>query len=145
MELDALSGRLDDASREAEAALKDALNSDEMRQLKEYLGKIDREAIESVRDNLVLQLEEFLKLTEAQIGKLRPVLEDAFNQLGDMLDRLAEEGTRSFEKFKQEYEALNGDLRQKLSETLDGSQMELLETHRDELRDKINQALFQGQ
>ena len=46
--------------------------------------------------------------------------------------------------FKKEYENLNLDLKQKLSETLDGEQLKSLETHRDELRESINNALFSG-
>lgn len=145
MELGALSEQLDAASKDAQAKLQEALTSDEMKQLKEYLSKIDREAIESIRDSLVAELEKFLKLTEAQIADLRPVLEDAFNRLGEMLDRLASEGSRSLEQFKNEYEGLNVDLKKKLAETLDGEQLKSLEQHRDELRESINQALFSDQ
>lgn len=142
MELDALTQQLDAASKEAETKLKEALSSDEVQQVKEYLSKIDGDAIATIRDQLVAELEKFLKLTEDQIAKLRPVLEDAFNQLGEMLDRLAQEGTRSLERFKMEYEGLTVDLKQELADTLDGEQLKSLEMHRDELRQSINKALF---
>jgi DNA-binding protein Fis len=142
MELGALSQQLDAASMEAQTKLKEALSSDEMKQLKEYLSKIDGDAIASIRDQLVVEVEKFLKLTEGQVAKLKPVLEDAFNQLGEMLDRLAQQGTRSLETFKKEYEGLNLELKQKLAETLDGEQLKSLEVHRDELRENINKALF---
>ena len=142
MELGALSQQLDAASMEAQTKLKEALSSDEMKQLKEYLSKIDSDAIASIRDQLVVEVEKFLKLTEGQVAKLKPVLEDAFNQLGEMLDRLAQQGTRSLETFKKEYEGLNLELKQKLAETLDGEQLKSLEVHRDELRENINKALF---
>ena len=142
MELGALTQQLDAASKEAETKLTEVLSSDEVQQVKEYLSKIDGDAIATVRDQLVAELEKFLKLTEDQVAKLKPILEDAFNQLGEMLDRLAQEGTRSLEKFKMEYEGLSVDLKQKLADTLDGEQLKSLETHRDELRESINKALF---
>ena len=142
MELSALSQQLDAASIEAQTKLQEALSSDDMKQLKEYLSKIDGDAVTSIRDQLVAELEKFLKLTEGQVAKLKPVLEDAFNQLGEMLDRLAQQGTLSLETFKKEYEGLNLELKQKLAETLDGEQLKSLEMHRDELKESINKALF---
>ena len=102
MEFGALTQQLDAASKEAETRLEAALSSDEVKQVKEYLSGIDRDAIASIRDQLVAELEKFLKLTENQVAKLKPMLEDAFNQLGAMLDNLAQEGTRSLEKFQME-------------------------------------------
>ena len=144
MELNALTEQLDTASAETTAKLKEALSSDEMTKLREYLSKIDKDAIASIRDQLVAELEELLKLTEGQIEKLRPVLEDAFDRLGEMLDRLAREGTQSLENFKKEYESLNLDLKQKLGEVLDGEQLKSLEMHREELGERIGSALFSG-
>ena len=45
MQLEGLSGQLEAASKEAEEKLKEALSSEEMQQLKEYLKKMDGEAI----------------------------------------------------------------------------------------------------
>ena len=144
MEFDALSGQLDTATSEAEAQLKDALSGEEMQKLKDYLGKIDRDAIASIQQGLVEELEKFLKLTEDQIAKLKPVLEDAFKQLSEMLERLAREGNKTLDQFKQEYTTLNTDLKQKLADTLDGEQLKSLDAHRDELREGIGEALFSG-
>ena len=144
MEFDALSGQLDTATREAEAQLKDALSGEEMQKLKDYLGKIDRDAIASIQQSLVEELEKFLKLTEDQIAKLKPVLEDAFKQLSEMLERLAREGNKTLDQFKQEYTTLNTDLKQKLADTLDGEQLKSLDANRDELREGIGEALFSG-
>lgn len=142
MEFDALSTQLDTATREAEAQLKDALSSEEMQKLKDYLGSIDRDAIASIQQSLVEELEKLLKLTEEQIAKLKPVLENAFKQLSDLLERLAREGNKTLDQFKREYKTLNTDLKQKMAETLDGEQLKTLDTHRDELREGIGEALF---
>lgn len=142
MELERLSDQLDAASKEAEAKLNEALNSEEMEQLKNYLNNVDGEAIEAIRESLVEELTKFLKLTEDQIKKLTPILEDGFNQLGEMLDRLAREGNKSLEEFKKQYDQLNKELNQKLKDTLDGDQLKSLDTHRDELREKIRKSLY---
>lgn len=43
---------------------------------------MDGEAIEEIRDELVAQLTQFLTLTEDQLAKVKPILEDEFNQFG---------------------------------------------------------------
>ena len=141
MQLENLTTQLDAASKEAEAQLKEALSSEEMQQLKDYLNKIDGEAIKQIRDELVAQLSEFLKLTEEQIAKVKPILEDSFNQLGELLDQLVREGGKSLEKFKSQYDQLNQQLNQKLRDTLNADQIKSLDTHHEELRENIKQAL----
>ena len=141
MQLENLTTQLDAASKEAEAKLQEALSSEEMQQLKDYLNKIDAEAIKQIRDELVAQLSEFLKLTEEQIAKVKPILEDSFNQLGELLDQLVREGGKSLEKFKSQYEQLNEELKQKLRENLNPEQIKSLDSNREELRENIKQAL----
>jgi len=142
VELDKLSDQLDVASKEAQEKLQEALSSEEMQQLRDYLKKWDRDAIDKIKQDLAAQLTALLELTEDQISKLKPILEDGFNQLGEMLDRLAREGNKSLEKFKQQYEQLSEDLNQKLKDTLNSDQMKSLETYREELREKIKTALY---
>jgi biopolymer transport protein ExbB/TolQ len=142
VELDKLSDQLDAASKDAQKKLQEALSSEEMQQLRDYLKKWDRDAIDKIKEDLAAQLTALLELTEDQISKLKPILEDGFNQLGEMLDRLAREGNKSLEKFKQQYEQLSEDLNQKLKDTLNSDQMKSLETYREELREKIKMALY---
>lgn len=142
MQLDSLSGQLDAASREAEAKLKEALSSEEMQQLRDFLNKWDAEAINQIKQQLTAELTAFLKLTEAQIDELKPILEDGFEQLGEMLDRLVSEGNKSLEEFKQQYEQLSKDLDRRLKDTLDSEQVESLDTHHEELREKIRATLY---
>ena len=141
MQLGELSTQLDAASKEAEKQLREALSSEEMQQLKDYLNKIDGDAIKQIRDELVAQLTQFLKLTEDQIAKVKPILEDGFNQLSEMLTRLQQEGGKSLDEFKRQFDSLNEDLKQKLRDNLDGEQIKHLDTHRDELRENIRKAL----
>ena len=141
MQLGELSTQLDAASREAEAKLREALSSEEMQQLKDYLKKIDADAIKEIRDELVAQLTQFLKLTEDQIAKVKPILEDGFNQLSEMLNRLQQEGRKSLEEFKSQFEGLNKELKQKLQDNLDGEQIKKLDTHHEDLRENIRTAL----
>lgn len=144
MQLDALTERLDTASKEAEEKLRSTLNSEEMQKLKEQLQKIDRDAIRETRDRLVAELAEFLALTEAQLAELKPALDSAFDELSTMLRSLASEGNRNLDQFRERFEQLTEELKQSLRNVLDGEQIELLETHRDELREKIQSELFQA-
>ena len=94
-----------------------------------------------IRDELVAQLSEFLKLTEDQLSKLKPVLEDSFNRLGEMLDQLKKDGISSLEEFKSQYQTLNSELKQKLKDTLDSDQLKALDEHGEELQESVRQAL----
>ena len=142
VELEALTSQLDAASKEAQAQLKEAFSSEEMQQLRDYLNKIDKEAIKQATDELVAQLTAFLKLTETQILELKPMLEDAFNRLGEMLSKLARQGNMTLEEFKNNYEALSEELRQKMESALDREQIKLFNQHRQELRENIEASLF---
>lgn len=142
VELQALSQQLDSATKEAEVKLREALSSEEMQQLKEYLKKIDKDAINQVQEELVAQLTALLKLTESQLAKIKPALEESFGRLSEILEELAREGSKNLEEFKRQYEELNKDLRQKLEGVLDGEQIKSLDLHREELNEKIQASLF---
>lgn len=142
MQLNELSGELEAASREAEQKLEEALNSEEVQKLRDYMRNLDRNAITEIRDELVRALAEILRLTEDQLRKLGPVLEDGFNELSEMLDSLAREGKSNLEEFQKRYENLNQDLNQQLKDALDDKQIKDLEKHREELREHVRARLF---
>lgn len=142
VELEKLSGQLDAASEQAQAKLQEALSSEEMQQVRDYLKKWDHEAVERIRADLAAQLAAFLKLTEDQMTSLKPVLEDSFSQLSQMLEQLASEGGKTMEEFKQQYEQLGKELEQKLKDGLNSEQIESLDIHRDELEEKIKTTLY---
>ena len=141
-EMQALSGKLEEASREAEKQLEEVLNSDEVKQLKEYLASIDKEAIREVQEELVNALTEWLEMTEEQIASFKPALEESFRELGELLDTLAKEGEKNLEEFQKQYDDLNNTLREKLDDSLESEQLEKLEQNREELKKKISQELF---
>ena len=141
-EMQALSGKLEEASREAEKQLEEVLNSDEVKQLKEYLASIDKEAIREVQEELVNALTEWLEMTEEQIASFKPALEESFRELGEILDTLAKEGEKNLEEFQKQFDDLNNTLREKLDDSLESDQLEKLEQNREELKKKISQELF---
>ena len=143
VELQSLSEKLDAASKDAEKKLEEALNSDEMKALQEYLNNIDEQAIEDIEKKLVEALTELLVLTEEQVVKIKPILQDGFEQLAALLEQLAKEGQKNLEAFAERYEELNRELKDRLDESLDGDQLEKLEKHREELRNKINVEVFE--
>ena len=142
VELDKLSAKFDKVSRDAEKKAGEILNSEEMLKLKDYLSKIDKKAVKEMKDKAVADLSAVLELTEAQIVKLKPILEDSYNQLGEIFAGLAEEGNKSWDGFKQQYEQLSKDLKDKLQDTLDNNQMKKLEKYNEEKKVKIQKALY---
>jgi hypothetical protein len=107
IQLDKLSEKLESVSRDAEKKAGEFLNSEEMNKLKDYLSKIDKKAINEMKDSAVANLSAALELTEEQVVKLKPVLEDSFAQLGKIFNDLVKEGSRSWEGVKKQYEDLS--------------------------------------
>lgn len=139
VEFERLSQKLDALSKDAANEMQEVLSGEEMQQLREYLGKIDKEAVGKVKDGLVEEFSELLKLTEEQAVKIKPILEDTFIQLAEMVERLSEQGASNLEDFKVQFDELVKDLREKLQNFLDKEQMDTLENHSEELKEKIQE------
>lgn len=142
MQLEELNSKLDAASRDAEKKVSEFLNSEEIEKLKDYLSKIDEDAIREMKEKLDAELSAVLELTEEQAAKLKPIFEDSLTQLSEMLDRLAKEGSKSWEEFRLQYENLSKELREKLQDTLDSEQIKRLDKYNEEKKEKIQRVLF---
>lgn len=141
-ELDKLTKQFDKMSKDAETKVKELLSSEEAQKLRDYLAKIDRETIEQAQKKMVQDLNELLELSEEQAKKIEPVLEQSFNELGDMIKGLADEGARNWDEFRKDFEKMTKDLHDKVKETLDKEQMEKLEEYNEEQKENIQRALF---
>lgn len=136
-EWDKLSGKLETLSEDTDKKVQEILSSEEVQKLHEYLGKINKEAIEETKNTIVEEFVTLLALTEEQIENIKPMLEDSFNQLGDLLTQLSKDGAASLDDFKIKYKNWSEELKMKLEKTLDDKQLEKLEIHSDELEEKI--------
>lgn len=141
-ELDKLTKQFDKMSKDAETKMKELLSSEEAQKLRDYLAKIDKDTIEKAQKKMVQDLNELLELSEEQAKKIEPVLEESFNEIGDMIKGLADEGARNWDEFRKDFEKLTKDLHDKLKETLDQEQMEKLDEYNEEQKEKIQRALF---
>ena len=141
-ELEKLTKKFDSMSRDAEQKVKDILSSEDAMKLREELAKVDREAIDKAKEKMIADLNELLALTEEQAQKLKPVLEDSFDQLADKIQELAKEGSRDWNEFKQDFEKLTKDLYDKVQETLDDEQLEKLEKYNEDQKEDIKKALL---
>jgi hypothetical protein len=139
VEFERLSKKLDALSQDAANEMQEVLSSEEIQQLREYLGTIDKEAVGKVRDGLVEEFSKLLKLTEEQALKVKPILEDTFTELAAMVERLSEQGASSLEDFRTHYDELVKNLREKLQKFLDKEQMDTFENESEELKEKIQE------
>jgi hypothetical protein len=142
IQLDKLSQKLENISRDVEKKAGEILNSEEMNKLKNYLSKIDKKAVSEMKDKAVADLSDVLELTEEQLVKLKPVIEDGFTQMEKMFDDLAKEGNKSWEGFKEQYEELREELQGKMQDTLDDEQMKRLEKYNEEKKVKLQKAFY---
>ncbi len=140
IEMEEMSRKLKGVSEDTEKKLEAFLNSEEMQKLKSYLNELDEEAIKEAKDRLVAEVSEILVLTEDQLDKLKPVLEDSMSRMSEMIQELGDRGSSGWEEFKQQYKTLTDELKKKLEETLDKRQMERFEQYKQDKQDKIEKA-----
>ena len=141
-ELEKLSKQLEAMSKDAELKAKEMLSSEEAQKIREYLSSIDQDAIRTAQEKMVEELTELLELTEQQIAKVKPVLEESIARLSVMLQDLANESSRNWEQFRQQFDQLTSELLDKLDKTLDNDQMERLEEFNEEQKELIQKTLF---
>ena len=140
IEMEEMSRKLKGVSEDTEKKLEVFLNSEEMQKLKSYLNELDEEAIKEAKDRLVAEVSEILVLTEDQLDKLKPVLEDSMSRMSEMIQELADRGSSGWEEFKKQYKTLTDELKKKLEDTLDRHQMERFEEYKQDKRDKVEKA-----
>ena len=140
IQMEEMSEKLKGVSEDTEKKLEAFLNSEEMQKLKNYLNELDEDAIKEAKNRMVAELSEILALTEEQVSKLKPVLEDSMSQMSEIIEDLADTGSNGWEEFKKQYKKLTDDLKKKLEDTLDKRQMERFEEYKQEKQDKIEMA-----
>ena len=142
VELESMSKKLDATSAEAKRNLEEALNSDQVKELKAYLASIDEEAIKEAREKLLKELTKQLELTADQLEKLKPILRDYMVQASELLKQFSKEGSRAFDEYGEKSELLAKDMKDRLQEALDSKQMMELEKQLKDVSEKIKEKVF---
>ena len=140
LQMEEMSRKLKGASEDTEQKLTTFLNSEEMEKLKSYLDKMDEDAIREARDKLAAELADALDLTEQQLDRLKPVLEDSMSRMSRLIDELAARGKSGWEEFENDYKALTDELKKKVEEMLEDEQMKRFEEYEQDKQDKIERA-----
>ncbi len=138
LHLEKMNRQLDAASKEAEEKIQEFLSSEEYAKFKEYLSKIDKEAIEETKEQLVDEMSEVLRLSKEQLAEIKPILEDGINQLNDLAAELMKKGSSSWDEFKMQYEELTKELQNSLKNMLDPEQLERLDKYNKDKKEKIH-------
>jgi len=142
VELESLSKDLDAATEEAKVKLEQALNSEQMQELKAFLNRLDKDAIEAAYQRLVDELTELLALTQDQHEKIGPVIKQALEKQAELLAQFAQDTGKKFEQFRKEWETISNDTRRQLKDALDPGQMEKMDRHIEKIREKIRNEVF---
>ncbi len=140
IEFDKLSEQLDLISKDMEQKAKTLLTSEEMTRLKEYLGKIDKQAINQAKESLIAEVSELLELSEQQAEKIIPILEESYTEISLLVSQYFKSGSESFQEYKGQYDEIIKDLSKKLDSILNDKQMDTFEEHSKQLENKIQQA-----
>jgi hypothetical protein len=139
-ELDKLTDQFESMSKDAEKKINTILSSEEAQKLKEFMAKVDEDAIGEARDKVVADLTELLQLTEEQAAKIKPILEESVVEFSTMMKETAKQSSKSWNELVQEFEQITKDLYDKVKDTLNDEQMERLENYDREQMEKIKKA-----
>ncbi len=119
------------------------LSSEEYTKLKNYVANIDKQTIANAKEKMSQEISSVLQLTEEQAQKLKPVMQDSMNQLGEMLTELKKSGLSAFGEYREKFEQFSSDLRSKLESTLNQNQLERFDQYRNEKLGKLDKGLLE--
>ena len=132
-----LSRQLGAVAETAEAQLTEFLDSQQMDEIKRYFEELNAEVVEKVREVLFDQISTFLELTPHQIERFRPIFREEMARWSSLLDRFRD----TFKEFRNDFEALQKESRQKLEGVLTEGQLKTLSETQQILREKIRDLL----
>jgi Na+/phosphate symporter len=141
-EMEAMAKDLEAASVKAGKELDATLDSEQVRELKAYLSRLDKEALEEIRRELVAEMESFLKLTEKQVAELEPILKEQLEEFSALVSRFAKDSGKAWDDFQKEYGKIAAETLSRLEKALDKGQLDKLEKRMEETREKIHKKIF---
>jgi hypothetical protein len=137
LDLDSLSNQLKIISEAVQDQLEDALNSEQMGELKEYFANLDKEAVEEIKRAFVDKLSNYLGLAPEQIDRFRLIFWEEIEKRSELLSRFTREPDLSVKNFVNDWDALQKEILRKLEGTLDAEQIKSLAKRQEELRKLI--------
>ena len=142
VELESLLTDMQSASDEAESKIRESLDSDQVKEMKAFLERLDADTLESIKDLLVQEITDFLKLTSEQIERVTPIIKEDLAKRSEVLQKLLRQTSANFSEFARENDALREQSREKLKQILDDIQLDKLDRQQDEVAEKIHKRLF---
>ena len=142
LELEFLRKRFAAATEQARVQLDEFLTREQVEKIESLLEELHQSTIEEIRNALVGVLTRFLKLSRDQIERVQPIFRDEIQKRSRLLSNLATAPDISFEDFMTDFEALQDETRQRVSEALDPAQIRALEKLQHQLRKLVQKAYF---
>jgi hypothetical protein len=142
LEFEFLPKRFAAAAEQARVQLDEFLTREQVEKITNLLEELHQLTMEEIRNALVAGLGRILKLSRDQIERLQPIFKDEIRKRSRLLSSLATAPDISFEDFMTKFEALQDEMRQKVSEALDPNQIRALEKLQHQLRKLVQAAYF---
>jgi hypothetical protein len=142
LELEFLRRRFAAATEQARVQLNEFLTREQVEKIENLLEELHQFTIGKIRNALVGGLTRFLNLSRNQIERLQPIFRDELQKRSRLLSNLATAPDISFEDFMTDFDALQDETRQRVSEALDPTQIRALEKLQHQLRKLVQKAYF---
>jgi hypothetical protein len=140
-DLESVAAELAAVSAALVTRLAETLSDEQMARLREFLDKIDRDAVAALRDELIERFRQRLLLSQEQLEVLKPLLENSLARLSQLREGLGEGGV-DLEEYQRRYAEIRDDIAARLREVLDDSQYESFQQWAGQADQRIREKYF---
>ena len=130
--------KVDGLKKELDGVLSDK----NIQELTNFLDNLDENMIGTIRQEIINRAAKRLDLTPEQLEKVAPILGEALDKRGKLLEEFLKQGPGALDAFNVENDKLRKDLNARLAKTLTPEQMQGFEEWQTEVGGKIDK-LFQ--
>lgn len=141
LEFQSLSKEVDGVIDTTKKELDQYLSSEEFKQLETFWDKLNNDTVGTIRDLLVDELAKRLDLSSDQIKKAYPILKEDMMKQGELLKQVLDQGTMSFQEFKQEDATLWQETKKRLGTVLTPQQLKEFDKWQQDVLGEIDKSI----
>lgn len=128
---------------EVKSKITPLLTDAQKQELQKYYEEIREKANETVKEGIVKNFADRLKLTQEQLKQVTPVLKENIEKRRELVEKFQEQGREAIKSFREEHQKLEEETAQRLKDLLNSDQLKELQELQEELKEKIRQQLLE--
>jgi len=127
LNLQSITDEVDSAVKDLKGELDGILSDENIKNLESFLDGLDDQALESIKEGILEELEKKLDLAKNQVDEVIPILKNEIDKRGKMLEEALSDGQANFKDFKKESKTLLQETLKSLDDVLTPEQLQKFE------------------